>query len=731
MTEHSLAVSGTGNPFTHIPPRLAGLAELAYNLWWSWHPEARILFKQLNQLAWKASVHNPVRMLRDTPQEVFLAAEKDEEYLRRYDIIMNRFRRYMNTTTGWFREEYPGSRALTIAYFSAEYGLHHSLPMYAGGLGFLAGDHLKECSDLGVPIVAVGFMYSEGYLHQHVLPDGWQEGIQETLDRDAAPVKRVLNDDGEQLVVQVPHIEPTIFVAVWRVDVGKVPLYLLDTDIPLNDEENRRISSNLYTSDQEERLRQEIVLGIGGRKVLHEMGILYSAVHLNEGHPAFALLERIRERVERGISFPDALHQVRVTSLFTTHTPVAAGHDAFPPDLMDRYFSCYYPALGITREEFLGLGTHPDYPESGFNMTVLAMRLSSYHNAVSQRHGEVTRQMWKNLWPDIPQDQVPIDAITNGVHLPTWLNPRIEDLLDTYFYPVTPNWQQEHDDPGIWNLVDEIPDGKLWDLHFDLKIKLINRMRERIRIKWAKKQEDPLSLASAGLLLNPSILTIGFARRFATYKRSDLIFYDMERLRRIVCNRWRPVQIIFAGKAHPSDYEGKRILQKIYQLAGQPELEGRIAFVEDYSEQTAQYLVHGVDVWLNNPVPPLEASGTSGMKAAMNGVINLSVPDGWWLEGYNGKNGWSFGSSHAGNDRDAADASALYDVLERQVIPLYYTASLDGIPHGWVKMMKESIKSNAPRFSARRMVKEYVSRYYPQLVTGADVAYACVIRKQA
>jgi glycogen phosphorylase len=725
-------VSAPGNRFTHIPPRLSGLADLAYNLWWSWHPEARILFKQVNQLAWKASIHNPVRLLRDTPQEFFLAAEKNEEYLRRYDIIMNRFRRYMNATTGWFREEYPDSRALTIAYFSAEYGLHHSLPMYAGGLGFLAGDHLKECSDLGVPLVAVGFMYSEGYLHQDIRPDGWQEGIQETLDRDAAPVKRVLNDDGEQLVVQVPHIEPPIFVAVWRVDVGKVPLYLLDTDIPANDPENRRISSNLYTSDREERLRQEIVLGIGGRKVLHEMGILYSAVHLNEGHPAFALLERIRERVARGISFADALDQVRLTSIFTTHTPVAAGHDAFPVELMDEYFAAYYPALGITREQFLGLGTHPDYPESGFNMTVLAMRLSAYHNAVSQRHGEITRQMWKNLWPDLPVDKVPIDAITNGVHLPTWMNPRIEDLLDTYFYPVTPNWQQEHDDPDIWNLVDEIPDGKLWDLHFDLKIKLINRMRERTRIKWARQQEDPLSLPAAGLLLNPSILTIGFARRFATYKRSDLIFYDMERLKRIVCNRWRPVQIIFAGKAHPSDYEGKLILQKIYQLAQQPELEGRIAFVEDYSEQTAQYLVHGVDVWLNNPVPPLEASGTSGMKAAMNGVINLSIPDGWWLEGYNGKNGWSFGGADDGTNgagRDASDAYALYDILEKEVIPLYYSASLDGIPHGWVRMMKESIKSNAPRFSAHRMVKEYVSRYYPQLISGADVAYACVLRR--
>lgn len=722
-------MSDPDSRFSHIPPHLAGLVELAGNLWWSWHPEARILFKQLNQLAWKASIHNPVRMLRDLPQEYFLAAGKNEEYMRRYGIILNRFRRYMNTRTGWFHEQYPGNRALTIAYFSAEYGLHHSLPMYAGGLGFLAGDHLKECSDLGVPLVAVGFMYSEGYLHQHILPDGWQEGIQETLNRDAAPVQRVLDPSGEQLVVQVPYIEPPIFVAVWRVDVGKVPLYLLDTDIPLNEPGSRRISSNLYTSDRDERLRQEIVLGIGGRKVLHQLGILYSAVHLNEGHPAFALLERIRERVARGIPFDEALRQVQVTSVFTTHTPVPAGHDVFTEELMDRYFSMYYPALGISREQFLNLGMHPNYPESGFNMTVLAMRLSAYHNAVSQRHGEVTREMWRCLWPDLPAGTVPIDAITNGVHLPTWMNPRIEDLLDTYFYPVSPNWQQEHDDPGIWSLVDEIPDGRIWDLHFDLKIKLMSRIRERKRAKWAKKQEAPLSLVAEGLMLNPSILTIGFARRFATYKRSDLIFHDMDRLKRIICNPWRPVQVIFAGKAHPSDYEGKRILQKIYRLAQDPELEGRIAFVEDYSEQTAQYLVHGVDVWLNNPMPPLEASGTSGMKAALNGVINLSILDGWWLEGYNGKNGWAFGGDPADGDRNAADAHALYDILEQEVVPLYYSASLDGIPHGWVRMMKESIKSNAPRFSARRMVKEYVTRYYPRLILGAEDAYSCPIRK--
>ncbi|MGD0079749.1 MAG: alpha-glucan family phosphorylase [Methanoregula sp.] len=722
-------MSGPDNRFTHIPPRLSGLVELAYNLWWSWHPEARVLFKQLNQVAWKTSVHNPVRMLRDAPVEFFDTAEKNAEYLRRYEIVMNRFRRYMNARTGWFREQYPEGRTLTIAYFSAEYGLHHSLPMYAGGLGFLAGDFLKECSDLGVPLVAVGFMYSEGYLHQHIRADGWQEGIRETLDRDAAPVKRVLNESGEQLVIRVPYIEPPISVAVWKVDVGRVPLYLLDTDIPLNDPASRRISSNLYTSDREERLKQEIVLGIGGRKVLHSLGILYSAVHLNEGHPAFALLERIRERVERGIPFGEALCQVQVTSVFTTHTPVAAGHDVFPEELMDRYFSTYYPALGIDRETFFRLGAHPDFPGEGFNMTVLAMRLSACHNAVSRRHGELARQMWRNLWKDLPYDRIPIDAITNGVHLPSWMNPRIEDLIDTYVYPVTPNWQQEHDDETIWDLIDEIPDEKLWDLHFDLKIKLINRIRERKRIQWAKGQEDPRTLVTGGLLLNPSTLTIGFARRFATYKRAGLIFSDMDRLRRLVTDRWRPVQIVFAGKAHPSDDDGKRVLQQIYQIAQLPVFEGRIAFVEDYSEQSAQYLVHGVDVWLNNPLPPMEASGTSGMKAALNGVINLSILDGWWLEGYNGRNGWAFGSDSAVDNRDEEDARAIYNLLENEVVPLYYSSALDGIPHGWVSMMKESIKSNAPRFSARRMVKEYVSRYYPEMMSGADVAYSCVLKR--
>ena len=705
--------------FSHVPERISGLVDLAYNLWWSWHPEARVLFKELDRQVWKECLHNPVQMLQMIPQEYLDRAVNNPEYLHRYDIITYLFKRYMESIDGWFGEQFPKRRLLTIAYFSAEYGLHHSLPFYAGGLGFLAGDHLKECSDLHIPMVAVGFMYSQGYLHQDVQADGWQEAIRITLDRDAAPVTRVKNADGEQMVIQVPFIDPPIHVAVWKVQVGRIPLYLLDTDIEENTLENRNISSHLYTSDNEVRLRQEIVLGIGGRKVLKDLGIEYSAVHLNEGHPAFALLERVRERVAGGMSFAQALDQVRGTTVFTTHTPVPAGHDVFSTELMDEYFSQYYPRLGIDRETFFHLGAHPN--NHGFNMTSLALRMSSFHNAVSKKHAEVTREMIHGLWPDM--ETVTIDAITNGVHMPTWMNPRVRQLISKYMQPACPHWKEEHDNPVLWELVDDIPDNELWDVHLWLKAKLINRIRERKRRKWAVRQDVPLNLVAEGVMLNPSTLTIGFARRFSTYKRADLIFHDIERLKRIVNNRWRPVQIIFAGKAHPDDYEGKMILQRIYRHAQEPEFGGRIAFVEDYGEQTAQYLVHGVDVWLNNPLPPLEACGTSGMKAAMNGVLNLSIADGWWPEGYNGKNGWIFGADTPPEGRNAADANAIYDLLEKEIVPLYYSASMDGIPHGWMKMMKESIKSVAPHFSARRMVKEYVRNYYPSMLICAESDY--------
>jgi starch phosphorylase len=690
--------------FPNLPDRLSGLADFAYNLWWSWHPEARMLFKILDRIAWKESGHNPVKMLRDLPREAPPSAINDPEYLKTYDALITQFQKDISDEGGWFHENVFDPKCLPIAFFSAEYGLHHSLPFYAGGLGFLAGDYLKECSDLGVPLVGVGFMYPEGYLRQRIRVDGWQENVDEVLDRDSAPIARVLNEKGGQLVVKVPFIDPPIHVAVWKVDVGRIPLYLMDTDIEINDPRNRRISAHLYIGDIEQRLRQEIVLGIGGSEVLETLGIKHSVSHLNEGHSAFALLERVRERVGEGINFEKAIEYVRATSVFTTHTPVPAGHDVFPFHLMDKYFGHYFPLLGLDRNSFLQMGINPIEPSAGFNMTSFALKMSNYHNGVSKRHGEVARRMWNTLWPDKKEKDVPIDSITNGIHVPTWIEPKIELLFNKY---LGDDWIAKHDIPATWDLIDNIPDNELWQVHYWLKIKLINFIREQARKRWIENRVNPINVILSGTFLDPMTLTIGFARRFASYKRADLIFRNLDRLKKILNNRWRPIQIIFAGKAHPADDDGKKILQRIFTFATDPDLGGRIAFVENYDEQLAQYMVHGVDLWLNNPLPPLEASGTSGMKASLNGVPNLSILDGWWIEGFNGKNGWKFAGG--GDDHDA---EAIYSILESEIIPLYYNLDDEGIPVGWVKVMKEAIKSTAHSFSARRMVKEYIQKFY-------------------
>lgn len=690
--------------FPQLPHRISGLSDLAYNLWWSWHPGARMLFKLLNRIAWKESGHNPVLMLRELPREVFEAAIKDPEYIQTHDTVLSRFREEIQTKGGWFSENITDPECLPIAFFSAEYGLHRSLPFYAGGLGFLSGDYLKECSDLGIPLIAVGFMYPEGYLRQKIRVDGWQENIDEPLDRDAAPIVRVNDKEGNQLIVKVPFVDPPIYIAVWKVAVGRVPLYLLDTSIEMNDPWNRTISYHLYIGDIEQRLRQEIVLGIGGSEVLSTLGIKHSVLHLNEGHSAFALMERIRERVAEGINFENAVKSVRATSVFTTHTPVPAGHDVFPFHLMDKYFSHYYPLVGLDRNTFYQLGISPQDPSAGFNMTAFALRMSQYRNGVSRKHGEVARHMWHIMWPDKKETDVPIESITNGIHVPTWIEPKIKLLFNKY---LGENWVQNHDTPSTWDAIDTIPDREFWQTHYWLKIKLINFIREQARKRWIENRVNPLNVIISGTLLDPLTLTVGFARRFTPYKRADLILRNIDRLKKILNNRWRPVQIIFAGKAHPADEEGKRILQRVFAFAHDPELGGRIAFVENYDEQLAQYMVHGVDIWLNNPLPPLEASGTSGMKASLNGVPNLSILDGWWLEGYNGKNGWAF----AGKGDDL-DAEAIYDLLEKEIIPLYYRLDDQGVPIDWVKVMKEAIKSTASAFSARRMVKEYSKSFY-------------------
>ena len=695
--------------FPNLPERLAGLGELAFNLWWSWHPAAWVLFQRLDRLAWTETDHNPVKLLKILPRSSLETAAADPVYLRRYDAVMSEFHRKIQNQVCWFTENVTAAECYPIAYFSLEYGLHRSLPFYAGGLGFLAGDHLKECSDLGIPMVAVGFMYPEGYVRQRINADGWQEDVDELLDRDAAPITRVLDAQGKRLVVQVPFTDPPIHVEVWRVMVGRIPLYLMDTDLEINDPAHRRISNHLYISDQEQRLLQEIVLGVGGSEMLAQMGIKHSVLHMNEGHPAFALLERIRERVEDGMDFDQAMQQVKATSVFTTHTPVPAGHDVFPFALIDKYICDCYPMFTLAREDFLKLGTSPtDAPGAGFNMTAFALRLSQYHNAVSRKHGEVSRRMWQPLWPDLPLEQVPIDHITNGVHVSTWLDPRFESVNNRY---LGPEWLADHDNPAVWGVVDDIPEAELWDIHVRKKIKLINAIRERIRRRWVEERVGLGNVVAGGTMLNHSILTIGFARRFATYKRADLIFRDLGRLKKLLNDPFRSLQLIFAGKAHPADDPGKQILQRIFNLARDPELGGRIAFVEDYGEELAQDLVHGVDVWLNNPRPPLEACGTSGMKAALNGVLHLSILDGWWPEGYNGRNGWAFGGDET-TDSDAADAEALYTILEQEIVPLYYQVNDDGIPVDWVKKMKDSIKTTGPAFSARRMVKQYSQKFY-------------------
>ena len=703
------------NQFPNLPQRLMGLGEIAENLWWSWHPAARMLFKMLNRQAWKESGHNPDKMLKEIPKEDLESAANNPDYLRHYDVVLSKFRKEIGKKSCDILES-TSDFSRPVAYLSAEYGLHRSLPFYAGGLGFLAGDYIKECSDLGIPLVAIGFMYPEGYVHQVIREDGWQESRDEILDREAASISRVLNEDGSQLAVKVPLTEPPIYVGVWKVDVGRVPLYLMDTDMDLNDPWNRGISARLYTGDVEQRLRQEIVLGIGGSEVLEKLGIKHSVIHLNEGHPAFALLERIRDRVQEGMRYDEAVERVRRTSIFTTHTPVPAGHDVFPFHLIEKYFHSYWPSLGLEHDRFLQLGVHPKEPGAGFNMTAFALRMSGYKNGVSKRHGEVTRKMWQSLWPELPEDEVPIDDVTNGVHIPTWTEPKMELLFNKY---LGPDWLDDHDNPVIWEFIEEIPDEELWKTHYWLKIKLIDAIRYRARQRWTEDRVSPSIVVAGGAMLDPSILTIGFARRFATYKRADLIFQDMERLKKLLNDRWRPIQVVFAGKAHPADDPGKRLLQRIFNAARDPEMGGRIAFVEDYGEQLAQYLVHGVDIWLNNPIPPLEASGTSGMKAALNGVPNLSIMDGWWIEGFNGKNGWAFGHEEVNGSRDGADAEAIYRLLEEDVLPLYYKISEDGVPHDWVRVMKASIKSNAAKFSARRMVKEYVQKFYAKALKEA------------
>jgi starch phosphorylase len=706
-------------PLPELPDRIEGLGRLAYNLWWSWYRPAWHLFRVLAPHAWRDSDHNPIRMLTMLPEDVLEEAAERDDFLRQYDAVMDRFESAVSSKEGWFPQHY-GQVQSPVAYFSAEYGLHSSLPVYAGGLGVLAGDHLKECSDLAVPVVAVGMIYSQGYVHQRIRYDGWQEEVEEALDRTYDPITRILDDEGEPLRVRVPALEPAVHLGVWEVRVGRVRLYLLDPDLEVNRPWDRNIGSQLYVSDAEQRLRQEILLGMGGMRVLKSLGIEPAAVHLNEGHSFLAVLERIRPCVEAGATFEEALQEVRQSTIFTTHTPVPAGTDVFPFHLMEKYLGGYLDELDTDRGTFLELGTNPADPDAGFNTTVFALRTAEFRNGVSQRHGEVAREMWSHLWPDREEGDIPIEAITNGVHVPSWvdaswLQPVFDEHLGT-------SWIEAQDETETWGSVDKIPDDVLWEVHQHMKSDMLAEIDGRARTSWYEEKTPAPNVIAFGALLDPEVLTLGFARRFTGYKRPDLILYDMERFRELVTDPLQPVQVIFAGEAHPDDMQGKRLIQKIFQVAQDPKSAGRIAFVEDYDQELAGYMVHGVDVWLNNPVPPLEASGTSGMKASINGVPNLSILDGWWIEGYNEENGWAFGEEDSGaeDDRTKQDAEAIYRLLEEEIIPRYYERAEDGAPHRFLEVMREAIKSVAPDFGARRMVKEYVTRFYTRALGLAE-----------
>jgi starch phosphorylase len=560
--------------------------------------------------------------------------------------------------------------------------------------------------------VAVGFLYTEGYFKQRITEDGWQEAIYTSLHFSDLPVHPVLDDEGEPILIDVELAGRTVHTTLWRVQVGRVPLFLLDTDVEANQPSDRNLTARLYTSELESRISQEIVLGIGGVRALRKMGYNPTIWHMNEGHSAFSVLERLRERVAFGLSFDEARMEIHGSTAFTTHTPVPAGHDEFSRSLIDKYFSDFWPQLGLDRESFFSLAQQQRPWGEVFNMTILAMRLSERRNGVSELHGKVARKMWSFLWSDKSEDEIPITHITNGIHTGTWLARRLSLLFDDYFME---NWREKLDDPEIWKAVEKIPDRELWSVRRHLKRKLVAYMRERARSPWEKDQIHPVQVIASGVLLDPYALTIGFARRFATYKRANLLLRDTERLLELINRPDMPVQVIFAGKAHPADEPGKQLIQEVYRSVKRSEYGGRLVFLEDYDINLARYLVQGVDVWLNTPRRPKEASGTSGQKAALNGVLNCAVLDGWWREGYNGRNGWAIGEDRDWEDdeaQDTADAESLYRILETEVIPLYYERSADELPYEWLGWVKESISTLAPQFSMRRMVKDYVNNLY-------------------
>jgi glycogen phosphorylase len=702
-----------------LPERISGLWGIATNLSWSWSRRARALFRAVDAPLWSLTRHNPIELLRRVNPDRLAACAGDPEFLRLYEAAVAAAADEAGPGGTWFTTAHPELAGRPIAYFCAEFGLHNSVPIYSGGLGVLAGDHCKAASDLGVPVVAVGLLYTQGYFDQQLRLDGWQEDVDERFDTATMPLQEVLGPGGEPWLAQLRTSGRTVSIGVWRMMVGRVPIYLLDTDLEQNDPADRALSHRLYAGSADLRLRQEWILGAGGVRVLRALGTHPAAWHSNEGHAAFMLVERVRELTAGGAPFSDAVRQVRATSVFTTHTPVPAGHDAFPRAHVAECTGPIWEEMGVDCDTLLRLGHHPTQDHGHFHMAVAALRLSSRVNGVSLRHGEESRRLWSALWPDRDPARVPIGQITNGVHVATWMSHRMAELLNTH---LGDDWMQRADDPGLWDRVLSLDDAALWSVRMDLKTILLRAIREEARRRWTDQWKEALHLVGAGTLLDERALTIGFGRRFATYKRADLVFRDLDRLHRLLVDPWHPVQIVFAGKAHPADDPGKQMLQRVYHVTREPRFEGRIAFVEDYEMHLAHRLVQGVDLWLNVPRAPLEACGTSGMKAALNGVPQLGVLDGWWQEGHTGENGWAIPVPPPGVEADAADAEQLYSLLEREIVPLYYARDSRGIPLGWTAKMKHALRVAGQRFTARRMVRRYADEAYVPAIC-ADLSH--------
>ena len=713
MADGVLPTIRTFQVFPDLPPELEPLLDLARNLWWVWNPDAVELFRRLDRKLWEDVYHNPVKMLGSIAQSKLQQAAKDDAFRAHLNRVSAAFKEHLSHP-GWFNENHPDKSKMLVAYFSAEFGLHESLPIYSGGLGILAGDHLKSASELGLPLISVGLLYRNGYFQQYLSGDGWQQEAYPELDFYNLPIEPMRYTDGSPVHIRVDLPDNAVFCKLWRANVGRVPLYLLDTNLQENAPADRDITSKLYGSGTDLRIKQEIVLGIGGVRALAALNISPTVFHMNEGHSAFLALERIRTLLETThLNFDEARQQVMATNVFTTHTPVPAGIDTFSPETMLRFFRSMIPQLRLDDEGFLALGREDvSNKKQGFSMALLAIRLADNVNGVSALHGDVSRKMWHNVWPQVPADEVPIKHITNGIHVRTWLGQEIAFTLDRY---LSDEWISDPSDQSVWEGVNQIPDEELWRAHERSRARLVGWARQSLRDQLLRRGAPYDELNTAEQVLDPEALTIGFARRFATYKRGNLLLRDMDRLKRILEESKKPVQFLFAGKAHPADNEGKDLIKQIVHFARDPMIRRKIVFLENYDMNVARYLVQGVDVWLNTPRRPYEASGTSGMKAGCHGCLNLSILDGWWREGYDGTNGFAIGEdSHAESveEQDRLDSANLYKTLTSEVIPLFFQRDAQGIPRAWIKRIRRAMVTLVPQFTTERMVREYAQKFY-------------------